>query len=82
MSPGAEAAKHPQFFTLPPPCLTVGIRFVLWNVVWFLPGIMGACRVLQENVRPFFMKDKMATTEQKEREDVHVLLLKSIFLNT
>jgi hypothetical protein len=33
--PGPEAAKHPQTVTLPPPpCLTFGMRFLLWNAVF------------------------------------------------
>ena len=41
-SPGPEAAKHSQNITLPPPCLTIGIRFLLWNAVFgFRHGIMG-----------------------------------------
>ena len=31
--PGPEAAKHLQTVT-PPPCLTVGMRFLLWNAVF------------------------------------------------
>ena len=31
--PGPEAAKQPQTITLPPPCLTVGMMFLLWNAV-------------------------------------------------
>ncbi len=31
--PGPEAAKQPQTITLPPPCLTVGMMFFLWNVL-------------------------------------------------
>ncbi len=32
--PGPEGAKQPQTITLPPPCLTVGMTFFLWNG-WF-----------------------------------------------
>ncbi len=31
--PGPEAAKQPQTITLPPPWLTVGMMFFLWNAV-------------------------------------------------
>ncbi len=34
--PGPEAAKQPQTITLPPPCLTAGIMFILWNPVLVL----------------------------------------------
>ena len=34
--PGPEAAKQPQTITLPPPCLTVGMMFLLWNAVLVL----------------------------------------------
>ncbi len=34
-SPGPEAAEQPQTITLPPPCLTVGMMFFLWNACWF-----------------------------------------------
>jgi hypothetical protein len=40
--PGPEAVKHPQTITLPPPCLTFGMRFLLWNAVFvFYPVKMG-----------------------------------------
>ena len=31
--PGPEAAKQPQTITLPPPCFTIGMMFLLWNAV-------------------------------------------------
>ncbi len=34
--PGPEAAKQPQTITLPPPCLTAGMMFILWNHVLVL----------------------------------------------
>uniref|UniRef100_A0A674D3W8 FMR1 autosomal homolog 1 n=1 Tax=Salmo trutta TaxID=8032 RepID=A0A674D3W8_SALTR len=32
--PGPEAAKHPRTITLSPQCLTIGMRFFLWNTVF------------------------------------------------
>lgn len=29
--PGSKAAKHPHAITQPPPCLSPGMRFYLWN---------------------------------------------------
>ncbi len=59
--PGPEAAKQPQTITLPPPCLTAGMMFFLWNAVLVLqPDLTGHtpskkfnfCRTSPHNICP------------------------------
>ncbi len=45
---GPEAAKQPQTITLPPPCLTVGMMFFLWNPV----KNFSFCRISPQNICP------------------------------
>ncbi len=61
--PGPEAAKQPQTITLPPPCLTVGMMFFLWNVVLVLHQMQqdtpskkfNFCRISPQNICPKFL---------------------------
>jgi hypothetical protein len=34
--PGPEAEKNPHTITQPPPCLTVGMRILVWNAIIYV----------------------------------------------
>ena len=50
--PGTEAEKHPHTMRLPPPCLTIGTMFLLWNVDVSITSV---------NETPVFQKVPLST---------------------